>query len=98
MLKGKFLRLELSFDLQTLYSIPHKVSLLSPHTLLNPGWLEPLLDRIAQNPSNVVSPDIDVINDDTFEYTHSSSIHAVGGFDWGLQVRLDDTRIIVMSL
>ncbi|KAK3858249.1 hypothetical protein Pcinc_035552 [Petrolisthes cinctipes] len=58
---------------------------LPTHPLINPGWLEPLLDRIAQSPNNVVSPDIDVINDDTFEYTYSSSFHAVGGFDWHLQ-------------
>jgi len=49
------------------------------------GWLEPLLDRIARNSSNVVTPVIDVIDDDTFQYHHGPAL-AVGGFDWNLQV------------
>ena len=49
------------------------------------GWLEPLLDRIARNSTNVVTPIIDVINDTTFQYHHGPGI-AVGGFDWDLQV------------
>jgi len=48
------------------------------------GWLEPLLDRIARNSTNVVTPIIDVINDTTFQYHHGPGI-AVGGFDWDLQ-------------
>ena len=47
------------------------------------GWLEPLLDRIARDPTNVVCPVIDIINDDTLAYQKSSYL-AVGGFDWNL--------------
>ncbi|KAG7171430.1 polypeptide N-acetylgalactosaminyltransferase 9-like 1 [Homarus americanus] len=49
------------------------------------GWLEPLLDRIGRNWTSAVTPVIDVISDDTLEYTYSSFV-AVGGFDWNLQV------------
>lgn len=49
------------------------------------GWLEPLMSRIGLNWTTVVTPVIDVIMDDTLEYTYSSFV-AVGGFDWNLQV------------
>ena len=49
------------------------------------GWLEPLLDRIARNATNVVTPIIDVIDDTTFQYHYGPGV-AVGGFDWNLQV------------
>lgn len=49
------------------------------------GWLEPLLDRIGRNWTSAVTPVIDVISDDSLEYTYSSFV-AVGGFDWNLQV------------
>lgn len=54
--------------------------------LLNSGWLEPLLDRIADDWSNVVTPVIDVIEDGTFKYLYGSAKStSVGGFDWNLQ-------------
>lgn len=47
-----------------------------------------MLDRIAENWSNVVVPVIDVISDETLKYMHSSAKHiSVGGFDWGLLFR-----------
>lgn len=50
------------------------------------GWLEPLLDRIASNESNVVCPVIDVIDDETLKYHHSSAKGTnIGGFDWNMQ-------------
>ena len=50
------------------------------------GWLEPLLEPIAVDESNVVCPVIDVLNDKTFEYHHrEGSVVNVGGFDWNLQ-------------
>lgn len=50
------------------------------------GWLEPLLDRIAENKSNVVCPVIDVIEDETLKYQYGSAkATSIGGFDWNLQ-------------
>ncbi|VDL97080.1 unnamed protein product [Schistocephalus solidus] len=61
---------------------------LDSHIECTEGWLEPLLDRIAEKTTNVVVPVIDVISSDTLHYSHSSAEHIqVGGFDWGLQFR-----------
>lgn len=60
---------------------------LDSHCECAEGWLEPLLGRISEDPTAVVCPVIDVIDDKTFEYHYrsdSSSIN-VGGFDWNLQ-------------
>ncbi|KAH8290596.1 hypothetical protein KR054_004356 [Drosophila jambulina] len=59
---------------------------LDSHCECTEGWLEPLLDRIARNPTTVVCPVIDVISDETLEYHYrdSSGVN-VGGFDWNLQ-------------
>jgi len=56
---------------------------LDSHCECAEGWLEPLLDRIARDPSNVVCPVIDIINDETLAFQKSSYL-AVGGFDWNL--------------
>lgn len=66
---------------------------LDSHCECTEGWLEPLLDRIARDPTTVVCPVIDVIDDATLEYhwRDSGGVN-VGGFDWNLQVnqsRLD---------
>ena len=45
------------------------------------------MDRIASNKSNVVTPVIDVIDDETLKFQFSSATAtSVGGFDWNLQV------------
>jgi len=62
------------------------VTFLDSHCECTDGWLEPLLDRIARNRTNVVCPVIDVISDDTLEYHYRDSGGVnVGGFDWNLQ-------------
>nr|XP_017504278.1 polypeptide N-acetylgalactosaminyltransferase 3 isoform X1 [Manis javanica]XP_036859431.1 polypeptide N-acetylgalactosaminyltransferase 3 isoform X1 [Manis javanica]XP_036859433.1 polypeptide N-acetylgalactosaminyltransferase 3 isoform X1 [Manis javanica] len=51
------------------------------------GWLEPLLARIAENHTAVVSPDIASIDMNTFEFNKPSpygSNHNRGNFDWSL--------------
>lgn len=59
---------------------------LDSHCECTIGWLEPLLDRIAKNPTTVVCPVIDVIDDTTLEYHFRDSGGVnVGGFDWNLQ-------------
>lgn len=59
---------------------------LDSHCECADGWLEPLMDRIAKNPTTVVCPVIDVIDDTTLEYhwRDSGGVN-VGGFDWNLQ-------------
>jgi polypeptide N-acetylgalactosaminyltransferase len=47
------------------------------------GWLEPLLDRIAENRSFVVVPVIDNVVDATFQLSKSDPAQ-VGGFNWEL--------------
>jgi len=60
---------------------------LDSHCECTEGWLQPLLDRIARDPTTVVCPVIDVIDDTTLEYhwRDSGGVN-VGGFDWNLQV------------
>lgn len=62
------------------------VTFLDSHCECAVGWLEPLLDRIAENKSNVVCPVIDVIEDDSFKYQYGNARStSIGGFDWNLQ-------------
>ena len=48
--------------------------------------MEPLLDRIAANWTNVATPVIDDIHDDNFQFImlNSDTIN-VGGFSWNMQ-------------
>lgn len=59
---------------------------LDSHCECTMGWLEPLLDRIAENETNVVTPIIDVLDDKNLQYHWSSAKGtSVGGFDWNMQ-------------
>ncbi|XP_064476145.1 polypeptide N-acetylgalactosaminyltransferase 5-like [Ornithodoros turicata] len=64
------------------------ITFLDSHCECTNGWLEPLLDRVSRDPTTVVCPVIDVINDNTFAYNagHYGSVQ-VGGFDWSLNFR-----------
>lgn len=62
------------------------LTFLDAHCECTPGWLQPLLDRIRESPQSVVCPVIDILNDDTFQYTKSFSLHW-GGFNWELHFR-----------
>ena len=62
------------------------LTFLDSHIECTEGWLEPLLDRIALDSTNVACPIISRIDDKTFEF--SPHMHhrqpMVGGFDWSL--------------
>lgn len=58
---------------------------LDSHIECADGWLEPMLDRIKQNWTTVVTPVIDVIHENTFELLYQGAKGTnVGGFDWNL--------------
>ncbi|CAG9558564.1 unnamed protein product [Danaus chrysippus] len=69
---------------------------LDSHIEVNVDWLPPLLTRLAEGVDGVnvrfspraVTPIIDVINADTFEYTSSPLVR--GGFNWGLHFKWDN--------
>ena len=60
---------------------------LDSHCEVNVDWIQPLLTRIQENRTFVVTPIIDIINSDTFQYTSSPLVR--GGFNWGLHFKWD---------
>ena len=54
---------------------------LDSHCEANNGWLEPLLARIAEDKRHIVTPDIEVIDFDTFEYAERRD-PSIGVFNW----------------
>uniref|UniRef100_A0A8C6SU98 Polypeptide N-acetylgalactosaminyltransferase n=1 Tax=Neogobius melanostomus TaxID=47308 RepID=A0A8C6SU98_9GOBI len=60
------------------------LTFLDCHCECHEGWLEPLLQRISEEPSAVVCPVIDVIDWNTFQYLGNSGEPQIGGFDWRL--------------
>ncbi|XP_037120543.1 polypeptide N-acetylgalactosaminyltransferase 15-like [Syngnathus acus] len=53
------------------------------HVECHNGWLEPLLERVAQDRTRVVSPIMDVIHWETFKY-NATQWPVWGVFDWNL--------------
>ncbi|XP_066929018.1 polypeptide N-acetylgalactosaminyltransferase 13-like [Clytia hemisphaerica] len=60
---------------------------LDSHCETTPGWVEPLLARIAEDRSNVVVPIIEVLNADTLEYSAANNPDQRGGFGWDLMYK-----------
>nr|XP_023831765.1 polypeptide N-acetylgalactosaminyltransferase 12 isoform X3 [Salvelinus alpinus] len=60
------------------------LTFLDCHCECHKGWLEPLLERIKEEPSAVVCPVIDVIDWNTFQYLGNPGEPQIGGFDWRL--------------
>lgn len=53
-----------------------------------PGWLEPLLARIVEQPTAVVSPEISIIDKDNLKFNKprpKPQYHIRGDFDWNLK-------------
>ncbi|XP_002738977.1 polypeptide N-acetylgalactosaminyltransferase 1-like [Saccoglossus kowalevskii] len=62
------------------------LTFLDAHCECTKGWLEPLIARIAEDRTRVVSPVIDSISDETFEYNSVPEL-GCGGFNWRLNFR-----------
>ncbi|XP_071445367.1 polypeptide N-acetylgalactosaminyltransferase 16-like isoform X2 [Hetaerina americana] len=59
---------------------------LDSHCEVNKGWMEPLVELVTAVPKALVSPALDRIDKDDFEY-EAISTYFKGGFDWTLSFK-----------
>ena len=52
---------------------------------VQPGWLEPLLSRLAKDEFTLAAPVVDFIEQDNFVYTPANIQDSFGVFGWDLQ-------------
>ncbi|XP_071078920.1 polypeptide N-acetylgalactosaminyltransferase 14-like [Haliotis cracherodii] len=65
------------------------LTFLDSHCEMNKEWLQPLLQRLVDAPYSVVSPVIDVIDTESFQYKAVPDILR-GGFDWSMHFTWED--------
>lgn len=63
------------------------VTFLDAHCEVNVGWLEPLLNRIYEDRTAVVCPEIDSIDLNNFAYKYGPSGVLRGTFNWDLSFK-----------
>lgn len=64
---------------------------LDSHIEVNIDWVQPLLNRVHENRSNIAIPVIDIVNADTFSYSASPLVR--GGFNWGLHFKWENLPV-----